>query len=235
MRCDELAELTIDYVNGALGAEARRAADEHLATCPDCRAEIDALSRVWGALGRLPDAAPSEDLGARFRRTLDARRELRDPRAARASSWLARPAIQAVAAALILLVGIAAGVAIQRVTSAPEQDRTSDDGRREFVLLLYESEGTKGQTPADETRLVEEYSAWGRRLAGAGDLVGGEKLAADFKTIAPVGAGALTAAGAIGGFFVVKARSYEEAAAIARTCPHLAHGGTIEVRMIEPT
>jgi hypothetical protein len=235
MRCDELAELTIDYLNGALGAEARRAADEHLATCADCRGEIDELSRVWGALGRLPPAAPSPDIVARFERSLDGRRGGREPRVASVNARHARPAVLAIAASLILLIGIAAGVAIQRATSTPEQAGTTDDGRHEFVLLLYESDGTKGQTQADEMRLVEEYSAWGRKLARAGDLVGGEKLAADFKTIAPVGAGALTAAGAIGGFFVVRARSYEEAAAIAQTCPHLAHGGAIEVRMIEPT
>jgi hypothetical protein len=38
----------------------------------------------------------------------------------------------------------------------------------------------------------------------------------------------------VGGVFVIAANGYDEAAAIAATCPH-AEFGTIEVRQIEPT
>ncbi len=52
-----------------------------------------------------------------------------------------------------------------------------------------------------------------------------------------LGGGPASPAGALGGYFVVSARDYDAALAIAiaRSCPHLKHGGTIEVRAIEET
>ncbi len=38
---------------------------------------------------------------------------------------------------------------------------------------------------------------------------------------------------AIGGFFVIRAESYEQAVRIARTCPHLDYGRKIELRQID--
>jgi hypothetical protein len=35
------------------------------------------------------------------------------------------------------------------------------------------------------------------------------------------------------GFFLVKAESYDQAVALARGHPHVAYGGTIEVRAVE--
>jgi hypothetical protein len=232
MRCDDVAELTIDYLDGALGEEARRKVDEHLSGCAACRAELDNLGSVWSALGRLPAEVPSPDLGARFRRVLG---EHGTPRAVGGGTWYRLPLLQAVAALVVLCAGIAAGIAIQRAVSATQVAREGDDGRHQFVLLLYDTEEMRRLSKADESKLVEEYTAWARRLAEAGDLAGGEKLASEYRMIAAASAGVLAAPGAMGGFFVVKARSYEEAAAIAQTCPHLAHGGAIEVRMIEPT
>jgi hypothetical protein len=37
------------------------------------------------------------------------------------------------------------------------------------------------------------------------------------------------------GFFLVQARTLDEAEQIARTCPHLRHGGTIALREVDPT
>jgi hypothetical protein len=234
MRCEQLGELTIDYLTGALDAESRRAADEHLAACAACRIELAELGALWGALGQLPDEAPSPDLAARFRRSLEAR-ERRVVPFARRDGWRTGPLAQAMAAARILAVGMLAGAVLQRSISGAPEGPPVADGRRDFILLLHESASTSGVTPDEERRLVEEYSAWARRLGAAGDLVGGEKLAADYRTLVAGTSGTLAAAGAIGGYFVVRARSYDEAVEIARTCPHLAHGGSIEIRMIEPT
>ena len=35
------------------------------------------------------------------------------------------------------------------------------------------------------------------------------------------------------GYFLIQAESYEEAVRVARQSPHIAYGGTIEVREIE--
>jgi hypothetical protein len=39
--------------------------------------------------------------------------------------------------------------------------------------------------------------------------------------------------GAIAGYFLLPASDYDHAITIAKTCPHLKHGGTIEIRQIE--
>ena len=39
----------------------------------------------------------------------------------------------------------------------------------------------------------------------------------------------------VGGFYLVRADSYEAATALADDSPHLRYGGTIEIREIEPT
>jgi hypothetical protein len=39
----------------------------------------------------------------------------------------------------------------------------------------------------------------------------------------------------IGGYFLIRAADDAAALALARSCPHLRHGGRIEVRRIRPT
>jgi hypothetical protein len=64
-----------------------------------------------------------------------------------------------------------------------------------------------------------------------GAEIHGEKLAPESRRI-----GAAAAAEApLGGYFIVEAKDWDAAMEIARSCPHLAHGGTIEVREIEKT
>jgi hypothetical protein len=38
---------------------------------------------------------------------------------------------------------------------------------------------------------------------------------------------------AIGGYFLIRARDYQQAVSIAENCPHLRYGGTIEIRQID--
>ncbi len=93
------------------------------------------------------------------------------------------------------------------------------DPGREFLLLLHE-------TPASADRgSVEEYSRWARNTAA---MRGGEKLT---DTVSVLGPG--RSDGSLAGFFKITAKTREEAEAIARTCPHLRHGGWIEVREID--
>ena len=37
----------------------------------------------------------------------------------------------------------------------------------------------------------------------------------------------------VGGYFLIRASSYDVAVEIARTCPHLRYGGRIEVRQVD--
>ena len=61
------------YLDAALSAAERRRVEDHLHGCPECRQRLDGLRRVVAGLGRLPTAAPPEDLAARVAREIDLR------------------------------------------------------------------------------------------------------------------------------------------------------------------
>lgn len=100
-----------------------------------------------------------------------------------------------------------------------------------YLLLL---EGADTLTPQEEAGRVVEYRTWARREAGAGRLILGEKLEPAARTL---GAAPARSAGgeAIRGFFIIAAKDDTEALAIARGCPHIAHGGRVVVRRIAAT
>jgi len=83
----------------------------------------------------------------------------------------------------------------------------------------------------EEAARVEEYSSWARAQAGSGSLLAGEKLKDEERVLSAPGAheGPTRATG----YFVVAAPDLEGAVAVARTCPHLRHGGGIVVRPID--
>ena len=88
----------------------------------------------------------------------------------------------------------------------------------EFLLLLHD-------TPQSANRgSVEEYGRWARNTGAMRD---GEKLTDEVSVLGPG-----QSDGSLAGFFKISAKSREEAEAIARTCPHLRHGGWIEIREI---
>ncbi|MCI0397635.1 MAG: zf-HC2 domain-containing protein [Chloroflexi bacterium] len=54
-----------EYLDGVLDEVAYRAAQEHLAGCPDCRQRLEALGQLFTALAGLPEAALAADLSGR--------------------------------------------------------------------------------------------------------------------------------------------------------------------------
>ena len=129
----------------------------------------------------------------------------------------------AIAAGLLLFAG---GFILGRV---PPSALAADLPR--YTLLLYEGpEFYRGGTP--EAQLVAEYSEWAGKLAQQGRLQAGEKLGAREWML---GAGESAGRQEPAGLFIIAARTDEEALAIARSCPHLRHGGTVSLRPIEPT
>lgn len=118
----------------------------------------------------------------------------------------------------------------------------TDAGSRTYVLLLYEDASYRGSsTPEEHAARVAEYAAWADDLGERGIAIDGEELAPAEggawlasragEVVATVGA-PVGPAGALTGFFLFEAPSAVAAAEIARTVPHLAHGGTVVVRGI---
>ena len=173
------------------------------------------------------DESPPPGLRARVQRTL------------RSRGLLARPPVAGLGALLAAgLAGVllfAAGLQVGR--RSPESGTAA--GPR-FALLLYQTAGFDRTTP--ESTLVVEYRDWARGLDG-NRLIMGEKLGDDEQLLVPGKEGLLSGpapaapgpGSALAGLFIIRAGGWEEALAIARTCPHLKHGGVVAVKRVEAT
>ena len=149
---------------------------------------------------------PSAQLEHRTLRTLREAGLIRPRRSARL-----------LATAAVLVTGFVVGILWPRLQPEPE---------REFILLLRGSAGAASPEAVNER--IDEYRRWARSVRAP---IRGEKLRSAALVLGtPTDRGDL-----IGGFFRIEAASLEEAQAIARSCPHLRHGGWIEVREIHKT
>ena len=245
MTHEQAVEAAIDALGGGgADASADASADAelraHLASCAACRDEVEALRALWADMGRLPVPAPrpSSEAGAERVRLAGAAEAER--RRARRPYGLRIAAAAAVALAASLAASFAVGVALgrrQAPRAAPAAEAGATDGRQSFLLLLHESaDFDAGATPEASRALVAEYRDWAVRLRAEGRMAAAEKLADDGGRWLRGEANTAPAdTDVVSGFFVIRARDYAEAAELARGCPHLRHGGTVELRLIEPT
>lgn len=107
----------------------------------------------------------------------------------------------------------------------------------DYILLI--RDGIPGDTsPADIQSIIQEFSAWAGELSAAGKLKDASKLADGGKLVKSSG-GAITdgpfteTKDAIGGFFLIEADSLDAAVEIAKGCPGLKYGDSVEVRTVE--
>ena len=178
------------------------------------RKALDALSR---------EESPPREVEDRIVHALRRRGLLRPSSDRR--GWLALGAVAA--GILLVLAGYAAGRSAARRAPAPSSPR--------FALLLLRGSEPIAAQPAEEAGRVAEYREWARGLARGGRFVEGEKLedrGARLRSPSEAGDATSPSADEVRGFFVISARSFEDALAVARGCPHLRYGGTILVRPI---
>ncbi|MEO5675154.1 MAG: YciI family protein, partial [Chitinophagales bacterium] len=100
---------------------------------------------------------------------------------------------------------------------------------KEYLLLL---RGGKLQSDKTEAENNAELQAWGAYMGGLsqkGQLSGGLPLVTGGKTVSKSAAvaNAVTSEKEISGYLIVKAETLDEAAAIAKDCPHIANEGDI--------
>jgi hypothetical protein len=133
MNCEEARLQFVDHWRGSLEGEDEFHA--HLASCERCRAEAEQLKDLWGTLGALPEEDPSLALRSRFYDSLRAWRLQEAER--RQGFWRSgHPALQAVAAVLILAIGLGAGFAIRgRNSSELSQLRGEVYNMRQLIAL----------------------------------------------------------------------------------------------------
>jgi anti-sigma factor RsiW len=107
------------YLFGALEEREVRAVDDHLATCAECRAQLDTLTELHGALGTVPPEAllegPPDDGDLLLRRTL---RRVREEKRA---SQFSRRAMVGAAAVVAVAIALGGGVLLGRGTGPSQQ------------------------------------------------------------------------------------------------------------------
>ena len=109
---------------------------------------------------------------------------------------------------------------------------------KEYLLLLRGGIPMTSKTDAENKADMEAWGAYMGNLSQKGQLLGGYPLQSGGQTVSEKGtvAEAVTSAkeGIIGGYLIIKADSLDEAAKLAKACPHVANDGNIEVREIAP-
>lgn len=113
-----------------------------------------------------------------------------------------------------------------------------------YMLLLHEQPSDFSQYSAEDMQaVIAEYVAWRHSIEAQGRFVSAEKLKDEGgRHLAMTDSGLRVtdgpfaeAAEVIGGYFSIKADSYDHAVELSSGCPHLKYGGRIELREIEPT
>ncbi|MEO8627234.1 MAG: YciI family protein [Betaproteobacteria bacterium] len=111
-----------------------------------------------------------------------------------------------------------------------------------FMLLLHQSPSRfEHLSPEEIQQITGKYVAWRQELVRRNKLRGGEKLGNDGgrrlrlqgDQVSVTDGPYSEAAEVLGGYFTIDAADYDEAIAIAQTCPHLAGSQWIEVRQID--
>ncbi|HVT38217.1 MAG TPA: YciI family protein [Gemmatimonadaceae bacterium] len=255
MTCEQACETLLDELLGS--GERTASTPDHFESCPSCRSERRAMKELISRVRALQMAPPDPQVISAMRETLlaaardttglgietpppgihETARVRRTPRMnPRWTRFLAGGAAAA-AGALITFAVMRSSPA--RARGAETTISTAMDTRPRFMLLLLDPAPSGLQSTAEEVRrVVAVHRAWADRLRSDGRLVLAEKLSDDpGRLLGSARASdtlAYTRSGdRLGGFYIIRADSYDDAKRVARTGPALPLGERIEIRLIE--
>ncbi|WP_048825910.1 HEAT repeat domain-containing protein [Hymenobacter sp. DG25B] len=127
--CEGVQEGLMDLLANELSAQEQQAMHAHLAHCPACQHELQAVQKLWHTMGNLPVPEPSEQLRPRFYSMLaefqaDEQRKQRWSLAGMLQQlqdwWQPEYATRLAYSLVLLVVGLAAGYLLRgRETAAP--------------------------------------------------------------------------------------------------------------------
>ena len=114
----------------------------------------------------------------------------------------------------------------------------STENQNGYMLIFRGNDWHKSLSPEEMQKVSERWMAWFKDLLEEGKAVAGNPLAPEGKIVSGKN-GRVVADGpfaeskeAIGGYFLLKVNSMDDAVAIARQCPGLPHGAKVEVRPV---
>jgi hypothetical protein len=107
-----------------------------------------------------------------------------------------------------------------------------------YMLIFRGNDWHKGMSPEQMQQVSDQWMTWFKGLTEDGRCVAGNPLEPKGKIVTGKG-GRMVSDGpfaeskeAIGGYFLLKVNTMEEAVAIAQNCPGLPHGAKVEVRPV---
>ncbi|HKK21385.1 MAG TPA: YciI family protein [candidate division Zixibacteria bacterium] len=106
----------------------------------------------------------------------------------------------------------------------------------EFMFLIRE-DATKQSSPRQGKEIVEKFMAWAGQLRERGKFKGGDEVQSNGRILSMpdgniVESPFVPAGDSVAGYFLIEADDYAEATQIARECPGLHYGDSIEIRQI---
>jgi hypothetical protein len=108
----------------------------------------------------------------------------------------------------------------------------------EYMLLFRNTSWHRALSPQELQKVTDQWMAWYDRLAEQGKVTAGHPLMHEGKIVSGKN-GRFVADGpfaeskeAIGGYFLLHVETVEEALTIAKDCPGLEYGTTVEVRPV---
>ena len=111
-----------------------------------------------------------------------------------------------------------------------------------YMLLLHDNPNAFANvSPEAMQKVVEKYIAWGKKLREAGVMRAGDKLTDEPGRVMRRKDGQVHVTDGpyseskelLGGYYMIEADNYDKAVELARDCPQLEYGGTIEVREVD--
>src|SRR5215469_4666937 len=108
----------------------------------------------------------------------------------------------------------------------------------EYMLIFRGTDWAKGLSPEEMQQVASQWMAWFRGLMEQGKAIAGNPLEKEGKIVSGKN-GRVIADGpfaeskeAIGGYFLLRVDTLDEAVAIAKQCPGLSYGAQVEVRPV---
>jgi len=114
----------------------------------------------------------------------------------------------------------------------------STQSQNGYMLIFRGTDWYKGLSPEEMQKLADQWMAWFNRLKDQGRAIAGNPLEREGKIVSGKN-GRVVSDGpfaeskeTIGGYFLLKVNTLDEAVAIAQECPGLSYGIRVEVRPV---
>lgn len=112
----------------------------------------------------------------------------------------------------------------------------STENKNEYILLFRGTDWSQKLSPEEMQKVSGQWMDWFKGLMQEGKVLGGRPLDKTGKVVSGKNGRTISdgpfaeSKEAIGGYFLLRVDTMEEAVAIAQQCPGLPHGARVEVR-----